>query len=189
MSPLQKVIPKNKRKKKRVSAPHWCRADWSGRRLCLERSDLTRRDSLHPDALIKCHLSPTLSHVFLLNLHVLCLSLKWNQRHMGQLPCQAGALAGQWGYTKLCFSWQSFLFLPSCPITHKNRLLDPGSGGCVFVCRAMTGYVLMVDHERWGTGTCLCRWFHSLPREKTKKKLLLSLSLWLKNIYTGEFFL
>lgn len=41
----------------------------------------------------------------------------------------------------------------------------------------MTGCVLIVDHERWGTGTCLCRWFHSLGREKHRKSLTMTYSV------------
>lgn len=172
------------KRKKRVSAPHWRRADWSGRRLCLERSDLTRRGSLHPDALIKCHLFPNLSAF-----------AETGCDFIYSVACPS-AESTQWCEFCVCLwsetrdthflsvrIYQTVLFITVFPLpaflSHhtQNRLLAPGTRvRRVCVCIAMTGYVMMVDHERWGTGTCLCRWFHSLPGEKTEKSIIINMT-------------
>lgn len=89
--------------------------------------------------------------------------------------CEVGGLAGLWGFTNSTpfslgsFFFASFLLVPS----HAGPRSRVGGGAVGFAgltggneSWVMTGCLLMVDHARWETGTCLCRWFHSLGREE-----------------------
>lgn len=159
----------------------------------LERSDLTRRDSLHPDGLIKCHLAPNFSAFaetgrdFIYSVArpsvestrwcEFCICL-WSETRdtWDRLLVRLVLQQVRWGYTKLYFSWQSFLFLPSCPITHRTGSWPqgPGSGGCACVCVQSYDW-LCADGGPWALGD----WDMSLPmisftaKRENKEKMII----------------
>lgn len=86
--------------------------------------------------------------------------------------CQAGGLAGPRGFNRISnpiLSLTTVFHISCCPLVPSHTGPGPGSrvrvkswrgaalGRGLSVGWAMTGCVLMEDHECWGTGTCLCR--------------------------------